>query len=500
MEQGNLKNENFVLDTKENILYHIIEIDGKKFYTLYLPKKFQNSIISEYHESPLCGHFGVKNTYEKIRRKYFWSKMLDQISEFVKNCHRCQLNKINRKQKPGYCELLEVKQPFSRVEIDITGPYEETPRGNKYVVAAIDCFTKYVEMRAIPSQDKFTIAKFIYEDIITRHSPQLILQSDRGGAFLSEIVEALISVYPPTIQKFSSGYNPNVQGQIERTNATIKEYLRTNIINEEDWDLLIPSCRFSLNTKLNSTTNRTPFELVYNRQPYTFTDIELNFRPKTDKKINLFSPETKQKYKQEIEKVKKRIKEKQIRVAKDYNKKHRQSIYLIGDLVMIRNRHYDINRPRAIQPKFEGPYIVIMKCGRNVYLLQDVFNPDIHRKVNTRLMESYYNKDYKFLEDNPLPNRYLANINNLYTESDADSENSTESETEVYFNSDVNREMIDNRNEQGNLSETDNNEIMENQEFANETHQDTMISQQVMTTRSGRKIKKPKKYQDYILD
>ena len=241
-------------------------------------------MIIENHSSPLSGHFGIKNTIDKIKRKYYWPKLNDQVTNYVKNCHQCQLNKINRKQKPGYCDLLEVDQPFSGVEIDITGPYEETPRRNKYIVAAIDCLTKYTEMRAIPSQDKYTIANFIYEDILTRHSPPLVLQSDRGGAFMSDIVQALIEVYPPTIQNFRSGYNPSVQGQIERTNASIKEYLRTNIISEEDWDLMVPSCRYSLNTKLNSTTKRSPFELLYNRQPFTFDDINMNFKPKSDKK------------------------------------------------------------------------------------------------------------------------------------------------------------------------------------------------------------------------
>ena len=132
-------------------------------------------------------------------------------------------------------------------------------------------------MRAIPNEDAYNISKFIYEDIITRHSPPKILQSDRGAVFLSEIVTAMISIHPPTIQAFTSGYNPECQGLVERSNSIIKEYLRTNCESESDWDLFIPSCRFALNTRINSTTLRTPFELLYNRRPYDYKDIEIGF-------------------------------------------------------------------------------------------------------------------------------------------------------------------------------------------------------------------------------
>src|SRR6266542_4273798 len=45
----------------------------------------------------------------------------------------------------------------------------ETSRGNKYIVVAIDYFTKYPEARALTNANAKSVAKFIYEDIICRH-------------------------------------------------------------------------------------------------------------------------------------------------------------------------------------------------------------------------------------------------------------------------------------------------------------------------------------------
>ena len=426
--------------------------------------------------------------------------MYTEIKNYVQSCDKCQKNKINRKLKPGYCELLEVEKPFSRIEIDIAGPFETTPRGNKYVIAAIDCFTKYVELKAIPAQDQYNVAKFVLDDIICRHSPPLIIQSDLGGAFISESLQAIESVYPPTIHKYSSGYNPEVNGQVERNNASIKEYLRTSLESETDWDLLIPSCRLSLNTRINTTTKRTPFEMLYNRQPYSFKDLELGVRSKSKENPLLFNESTKLKYEKEKEKIRKRIKDKQIRTAIKYNENHRQPIYLIGDLVMIKNRHLNPNQRTALQKKFEGPYIVIMRCHKNVYLIQDVYNPDITRKVNLRLMESYYNRDYRFLVDNPLPMKYLADIDKIQTEYDAEGEESTDSETELYFE----EKLQSYPDSDESIVVLPSNHVSEVEPFSDkETFENQVQSQSVspdIFTRAGRKVKIPNKYKDFILN
>lgn len=123
-EQGQISDNNIFIHINDNILYKLVTIDNIPYYAIYLPKKYQNTVIREYHEHPMCGHFGHANTYQKIRTKYYWPLMYTQIKEFTKNCHSCQINKINRKTKPGYCDLLPIEKPFSRVEIDITGPLD----------------------------------------------------------------------------------------------------------------------------------------------------------------------------------------------------------------------------------------------------------------------------------------------------------------------------------------------------------------------------------------
>ena len=121
---------------------------------------------------------------------------------------------------------------------------------------------------------------------------------------------------------------------------------------------------------------------------------------------------------------------------------------------MIRNRHLDTTKPKALQAKFEGPYLVLMKCHKNVYLIQSVFDPKIQRKVNIRLIEHYYNTNYQFLETNPLPEKYLADIKALQTDYQGDSENSSD-ETEIYYHSDKNQKSNQNIFKSSNKSDSE---------------------------------------------
>ena len=67
--------------------------------------------------------------------------------------------------------------------IDIVGPLPRTQQSNRYIVVAIDYFTKWPEARAIPEATAKEVSKFIYEDIICRHGCLEKILSDNGSHF-----------------------------------------------------------------------------------------------------------------------------------------------------------------------------------------------------------------------------------------------------------------------------------------------------------------------------
>ncbi|RWS25965.1 integrase core domain containing protein-like protein [Leptotrombidium deliense] len=248
------------------------------------------------------------------------------------------MNKPSRKLTPGFGQQMPITYPFERVQIDITGPFNVTANGNKYIVTAIDQLTKLVEMRAIPSQNAVEIGKFIVEDIFNRYGPPKHLLSDRGKVFMSEIVEAIVAINPPCKQLYTSGYHPQCNGNVERVQGVIKNILK-NYCNtkHDDWDLFISHAKFAYNSKINKTTGFSPFALTYNRQPYNLVDI--NFHKNDINSKDNFGCEARKRYEKQLKLAAERLKNKQAKAMRRYNENHRQNVFIIGDLVKLKNRY-----------------------------------------------------------------------------------------------------------------------------------------------------------------
>ena len=60
------------------------------------PDDIRNKIIEENHDSVIGGHIGVTKTYRRIREKYFWQGMKDDITEYLRNYTKCQELKLVR--------------------------------------------------------------------------------------------------------------------------------------------------------------------------------------------------------------------------------------------------------------------------------------------------------------------------------------------------------------------------------------------------------------------
>lgn len=77
-----------------------------------------------YHNDPILGdHCGRKKLYAKIRTKYFWKNITKYV--FVKNCNKCNLNKVKPGNKEELILTLNPIKPFKVVVLDIIGPLPE---------------------------------------------------------------------------------------------------------------------------------------------------------------------------------------------------------------------------------------------------------------------------------------------------------------------------------------------------------------------------------------
>jgi hypothetical protein len=140
-----------------------INTNGKRLKVILEQEK--DIILNGLHSDSLSGHFGIENTLQRIKQKYYWPKMATDIEEFVKSCDICQ-RRHGRHKQPSL-QPIPVGQPFEKVGIDLMGPLAITATRKCYIIVAIDYLTKWIEARAITAKEAEKVTQFIYEEITT---------------------------------------------------------------------------------------------------------------------------------------------------------------------------------------------------------------------------------------------------------------------------------------------------------------------------------------------
>ncbi|XP_069973556.1 uncharacterized protein [Penaeus vannamei] len=196
---------------------HDYEIGSKQ---LVIPEKYRIHVLNLAHDSLTAGHFSHRKTSYKVFSKSFWPGAGAQIKRYCRSCPTCQKfsSKGSVKRVPMK-NLPIISEPFSRVAIDLVGPFTPaSERGNKYVLTLIDYATRYPEAVALKNIDTITVAESLVEIFSRVGIPREIL-SDRGSQFKSDLmseIHRLLSVKA----LYTSPYHASCNGAVERLNGT----------------------------------------------------------------------------------------------------------------------------------------------------------------------------------------------------------------------------------------------------------------------------------------
>ena len=118
--------------------------NDKLIRQLAVPKCLRDDVLKSYHDSVAGGlHLGLDRTYRAIQLKYYWPKMYQTISDYIKTCDTCQ--RIKKSTHPNHAPLgtMPIESTFSRVHMDILGPLPVTKAGSyKYILVVVDSFFK----------------------------------------------------------------------------------------------------------------------------------------------------------------------------------------------------------------------------------------------------------------------------------------------------------------------------------------------------------------------
>ncbi|XP_020963591.1 uncharacterized protein LOC107646053 [Arachis ipaensis] len=109
-------------------------------------------VLREVHEGCCGHHIGGKALARKlIRAGYYWPSMMKDSKEFVRKCVKYQENANFHKAPASELSLLTSSRPFSQWGVDLLGPFPVGPGQVKYLIVAIDYYTKWIKAKPLVS-------------------------------------------------------------------------------------------------------------------------------------------------------------------------------------------------------------------------------------------------------------------------------------------------------------------------------------------------------------
>jgi hypothetical protein len=150
---------------------------------------------------------------------------------------------------------------------------------------AVDKLTKYAHF--IPYSNQSTaehLGHIVLDRLIRYHGLPKVIISDRDKLFTSNYWKTLVGA-TGIHHKLSTAFHPQTDGQTERVNQTLEQYLRHYVnLAQNNWVSLLPTAQVAVNNMVHDTTGRTPFFANYGKHPNLF--MEPRNHPKAQKAID----------------------------------------------------------------------------------------------------------------------------------------------------------------------------------------------------------------------
>ena len=149
-------------------------------------------IIKEYHGSLVGGHEGITKTYLRIRERYTWPKLRDNVTEYIRKCKSCLEQKLVRARTREPMIITDTPaEPFDKVSLGTVGKLPTTLDGNRHILTMQDNFSKYCISVPILGLKTTTIAHAVAKNLFSQYGAPRCILTDKGGSFVSHLMKKL---------------------------------------------------------------------------------------------------------------------------------------------------------------------------------------------------------------------------------------------------------------------------------------------------------------------
>nr|GEZ94675.1 reverse transcriptase domain-containing protein [Tanacetum cinerariifolium] len=266
-------------------------------------------VIKKIHEGSCSMHAGPRSVVAKaIRLGYFWPTMHKDARDMICKCSDCQIHR----------------------------PFPKGPGKVKFLIVAMDYFTKWIEAKAVATITDEQVKKFVWDNIVCRFGIPGEIISDNGKQFADNPFKDWCDKLNIT-QRFASVKHSQSNGLVERANRSLGE-------------------------QIGMPTYRTTAVDVVNNEE----ELCLNLDLLEERRELAAMSEAKSKSK----------------MMKYYNSRVRCVAFKPGDFIYRSNDASHAVADGKLGPKWEGPYEVTDVLGNGAYKLRSTDGTVLPRTVS----------------------------------------------------------------------------------------------------------------------
>jgi len=350
---------------------------------VYVPKdeRLRAEVIRLHHDTPVRGHGGQWKTAELVTRNFWWPGVTREVKRYVEGCDACQQNK-NRTQPPAGKLILNSipEKGWSHISADFITKLP-LAQGYDAILVVVDRFTKIGHF--IPTTKRTSIeglARLFRDNVWKLHGLPDSIISDRGPQFAVGVMKKLNRMLGIKT-KLSMAFYPQTDGQTERMNQELEQYLRMFIDHrQEQWPEWLGTAEFAYNNKVHAGTKVSPFKANSGQDPRMGFEMRKKGKHEGAEKFAERMKNVQEEAKAALQKAQEEMKR--------YADRERGEVeeYRVGNLVLLSTKDLKYQMVRRCMDKFTerfvGPYKVKAIISSNVIELDLPSTVRIHPVVN----------------------------------------------------------------------------------------------------------------------